>query len=217
MKAIEPSSFGIWHLAFGIRRTRRGLGLIELLTLVSILMVALALMVGTARHVRSASSTELTRKRMLALADAAGAAIARGIDPTLPVSAPVAGGGQEERFQRFALQSSVRLDAAIATRREAKADSARPIANAIAAAAAGRPELDDAWGRPIALIPRQEPQLGMAPDDGPFLVSAGPDGRFLTLSDNIYSYDLPVLIPAARAAADVMPAPQGNDEPAAQP
>jgi hypothetical protein len=42
---------------------------------------------------------------------------------------------------------------------------------------------------------RQVPSVGIAPDDGPFFVSAGPDGQFLTLSDNLYSYDLPALLP----------------------
>jgi hypothetical protein len=44
-------------------------------------------------------------------------------------------------------------------------------------------------------MPRQLPALGIAPDDGPFFVSAGPDGSFLTLADNLYSYDLPALLP----------------------
>jgi hypothetical protein len=178
------------------RRSRRALGLIELLTLVAVLMIALALMVGTARHVRSASANELTRKRMLALADAAGEAISRGVDPTLPTS-EIPATDAEARFQQFALRSSLRLEAALNDRGTAAAKPAMTpgLATAIVAATVGRPELDDAWGRPIALMPRQEPSIGMAPDDGPFLVSAGPDGRFLTLSDNIYSYDLPVLLP----------------------
>ena len=171
--------------------SRRGLGLIELLTLVAVLMIALALMVATARHVRATSATELTRKRMRALADAATAAIEKGVDPTMamPTNLP---GSPEDHLRAFARTSSHRLDESIA----AEAPVAVPaLANAIVAAAAGRPELDDAWGQPIALMPGQIPALGMAPDDGPFLVSAGPDGRFLTLSDNIYSYDLPALLP----------------------
>ena len=180
-----------------IRRSRHALGLIELLTLVAVLVIALALMVGTARHVRAASANELTRKRMLALADAASDAIARGVDPTLPTS-DIPATDAEARFQQFALRSSLKLDAALTDRGNAAPTPAPGLATAIVAATVGRPELDDAWGRPIALMPRQEPSIGMAPDDGPFLVSAGPDGRFLTLSDNIYSYDLdsPVLLPA---------------------
>ena len=165
-------------------------------------MIALALMVGTARHVRSASANELTRKRMLALADAAGKAISRGVDPTLPMS-EVLVTDAEARLQQFALRSSLRVDQALNDRGSATATPAMTprLATAIVAATVGRPELDDAWGRPIALMPRQEPSIGMAPDDGPFLVSAGPDGRFLTLSDNIYSYDLPVLLPRVMEAA----------------
>ena len=74
------------------RSCRRGLGLIELLTLVAVLMIALAMMVATARHVRSTSANELTRKRMRALADAAVTAMARGEDPTL--ATPTTGPGE---------------------------------------------------------------------------------------------------------------------------
>jgi hypothetical protein len=196
-EAVVLSSFGNWHSELGIPRGRRGLGLIELLTLVAVLMIGLALMVGTAR---SASANELTRKRMLALADAAGEAIGRGVDPTMPTS-QIPAADAEARFQQFALRSSLRLDAALNERGTPGAAPAMSptLATAIVAATVGRPELDDAWGRPIALMPKQEPSIGMAPDDSPFLVSAGPDGRFLTLSDNIYSYDLPVLLPAVGA------------------
>lgn len=181
---------------------RRGLGLIELLTLVAVLMIGLAMMVATARHVRSTSANELTRKRMRALADAAIEVIEKGADPTLPVPA-TAPGEPEDRIRAFARASSRRLDDVLA----AGAPDRPAIADAIAAVAAGRPELDDAWGQPIALMPGQQPSLGMAPDDTPFLVSAGPDGRFLTLSDNIYSYDLPALLPKPGKRREVAATP----------
>lgn len=51
------------------------------------------------------------------------------------------------------------------------------------------PSLRDAWGTPIVFIPRTHPILGMAPRDAPFFLSAGPDRKFLTLADNLYSYE----------------------------
>ena len=77
--------------------------------------------------------------------------------------------------------------------------------------------LADAWGHPIVFMPDQHPAIGMAPlrtyesnnpqggsatpapgdrDDAAtirerssFFVSAGPDGRYLTREDNLYSYE----------------------------
>jgi len=48
----------------------------------------------------------------------------------------------------------------------------------------------DPWGTPLLRFDGPVVGLGVSPDDGPWLVSAGPDGRFLTITDNIYSYDL---------------------------
>lgn len=172
---------------------RRGLGVIELLALVAILAVAFALMAATAGHVRSNSAMELTRKRMAALTEATAGLMERGIDPRTPITFPSTHNSDaalEDNLVRFALESSRRLGKSLAEQPES-----------LLAKAIGTPELRDAWGRPIALLPQQFAAVGMAPEDGPFLVSAGPDGRFLTLSDNIYSYDLPALLPAGPTPA----------------
>jgi hypothetical protein len=51
--------------------------------------------------------------------------------------------------------------------------------------------LCDAWGGPIVFMPRMHEAIGMAPPDRPyFFFSAGPDGRYLTRDDNLYSYEL---------------------------
>lgn len=63
----------------------------------------------------------------------------------------------------------------------------------------------DAWGTPVAFV-RRIPvapsggeaeragwaggAFGMSPGDAPFFVSAGPDRRFSTRGDNLYSYEL---------------------------
>lgn len=157
--------------------------MIELLALVAILAVAFALMAATARHVRSSSAMELTRKRMTALTHAAADLLERGVDPRLSFASTTATDGElEDRLRRFAVESSRKLGETLSRRSGSLL-------------AVNTPELHDAWGRPIALLPRQVSAVGMAPEDGPFLVSAGPDGRFLTLADNIYSYDLPALLP----------------------
>jgi hypothetical protein len=142
---------------------------------------------------------ELTRKRMVALTQATGDLLQRGIDPCLPITFPATSSTDanlEENLTRFASESSRNLGQTLSKH-----------ADSILVQAIGTPELRDAWGRPMALLPQQFPVVGMAPDDGPFLVSAGPDGRFLTLSDNIYSYDLPALLPrVAMPATNPSPA-----------
>jgi hypothetical protein len=49
--------------------------------------------------------------------------------------------------------------------------------------------LRDAWGTPIVFMPTFHEAIGMAPRDQPFFFSAGQDGKFLTLEDNLYSYE----------------------------
>ena len=143
--------------------------------------------------------------------------VADGVDPTLPIP-PVLdaatdvgdGGGTsggvnlnvaEAAMQQFARESSERLATLRAKAIEATLNGAAGSPAVPAILLGGGSELRDAWGRPIALLPRQLPSVGIAPDDGPFFVSAGPDGAFLTLSDNLYSYDLPALLPRVAGGA----------------
>jgi hypothetical protein len=50
--------------------------------------------------------------------------------------------------------------------------------------------LPDAWGTPIVFMPALHPAIGMAMENRPFVLSAGPDRRFRTLEDNLYSYEV---------------------------
>ncbi len=49
--------------------------------------------------------------------------------------------------------------------------------------------LPDAWGTPIIFMPALHPAVGMAMKNRPFFLSAGPDRRFRTQEDNLYSYE----------------------------
>jgi hypothetical protein len=53
----------------------------------------------------------------------------------------------------------------------------------------GEPGIRDAWGTPIAFMPSMHQGIGMALQDRPFFFSAGPDLRFLTQENNLYSYE----------------------------
>ena len=49
----------------------------------------------------------------------------------------------------------------------------------------------DAWGSPIVYMPQQHPAVGMAATNRSFFFSAGPDRKYLTRQDNLYSYETP--------------------------
>lgn len=49
--------------------------------------------------------------------------------------------------------------------------------------------LSDAWGTPIVFMPGLHPAVGMAMQNRPFFLSAGPDRLFRTQEDNLFSYE----------------------------
>ena len=49
--------------------------------------------------------------------------------------------------------------------------------------------LRDAWGTPLVYMPAYNPNIGTALLNKPFFFSAGPDRKFLTQEDNLYSYE----------------------------
>ena len=51
------------------------------------------------------------------------------------------------------------------------------------------PHLDDDWGKPIVYMSSTNKYIGTAPGGKPFFFSAGPDGKYLTIADNLYSYE----------------------------
>ena len=55
--------------------------------------------------------------------------------------------------------------------------------------AEGPRTLRDPWGNFLIYMRTQHTQVGMAPEDRPFFFSAGPDRRYLTREDNLYSYE----------------------------
>lgn len=49
--------------------------------------------------------------------------------------------------------------------------------------------LRDAWGSPIVFMPASHAWIGTAPRNASFFFSPGPDRAYLTLDDNLYSYE----------------------------
>jgi hypothetical protein len=161
--------------------------LIEMLTTVAALVIVLGLMVSLARYVRFRSSTELT-KDLLAQLDAAMARYVQGNDGHLPVVAQAFDG--KPRPDERALRGEILANNADFVRilRRGQPPSGGVFAD-LPVSMYDEVHLRDTWGSPIVYLPRQNPAIGMAPDDRPFFFSAGPDRLYFTRDDNLYSYE----------------------------
>ncbi|MGH7178024.1 MAG: pilus assembly FimT family protein [Tepidisphaeraceae bacterium] len=169
--------------------------LIEMLTTVAVLIILLGLMVSLARFVRDRSSEQLTRQLLRWLDDMAIEYRARTksmlrVTPLIPTgAAPL-----EARVRKAAeanneeLVSAMRQELARA-QRPGQEGGAGSVGELSIALYNGRMLLDS-WGNPIVFMPDQNQYIGMAPGDRPsFFFSAGPDGRYLSRADNLYSYE----------------------------
>jgi hypothetical protein len=177
-----------------------GFTILELATTVAALVIVMGLMVSLARYVRNTSAVELTKRLLHDLDQFSAEYSARhggavlNVPPLIPpadqpggpaggVGGP--GGVDEATLQKNALANNQAFVAAL--RSEAGFNS-----NAFV----GVPEsiyddntLRDAWGTPLVYMPALNPIIGTAPQNKPFFFSAGPDRKFLTQEDNLYSYE----------------------------
>jgi type II secretory pathway pseudopilin PulG len=168
--------------------------LIEMLTTVAALVIVLGLMVSLARDVRSRSAERVTKDLLRALELAMSGYMqdnAGAVPAVLPLMPPEIGEGGSARIAESDLlpraeRNSREMMQALATWGRASRASLEGLP--ISADRHGQIVLD-AWGGPVAFMPRQHPAIGMAGGDRPFFFSPGPDGRFLTLQDNLYSYE----------------------------
>jgi hypothetical protein len=175
----------------------RGFTLVELATTVAALVIVMGLMVSLARYVRNASAVELTKRLLHDLDQFSAEYSSRhggallDVPPLIATADPQAsasGGGpnlDESMLQRNALANN-----------QAFVTALRSEAGFSSTAFVGVPEsiyddntLRDAWGTPLIYMPAMHPAIGMAPRNKPFFFSAGPDRKFLTQEDNLYSYE----------------------------
>jgi len=167
----------------------RAFTLLEMLTTVAALVIVLGLMVSLARHVRTASAQDLTKDllhRLDVLMDQYEQRhhqlpnIAAFIDPKHAAD-PL-----ESALQHAALENNRQM--LMALRSEAVAGGSDAFGG-LPDAVYDEDAIRDAWGTPIVYMPAMHPAFGMAPQNRRFFFSAGPDGRFLTQEDNLYSYE----------------------------
>ena len=174
-------------------RLPRAFTLIEMLTTVAVLVIVLGLMVSLARDVRTRSADRLT-KDLLARLDTLVEQYRRPLR-SLP---------EEQRKIYPAVHALVTADAsdepklrdnAAANNRElirtlkSQMDLAGGVFSDLSIANYNEVNVLDAWGSPIVYMPSQHPLIGMAAGDRSFFFSAGPDRRYLTRQDNLYSYE----------------------------
>jgi prepilin-type N-terminal cleavage/methylation domain-containing protein len=178
---------------------RRAFTLIEMLTTVAVLVIVLGLMVSLARDVRTRSAERLTKDllsrldtlieqyrrplRALPLNEQRKYPLVRPlVDPT---AVAIAGRTEEAALRSNANANNWELVRAL----KSQIDLSSGPFNDLSIANFNEVNVLDAWGSPIVYMPSQHPLIGMAPADRSFFFSAGPDRKYLTRQDNLYSYE----------------------------
>jgi prepilin-type N-terminal cleavage/methylation domain-containing protein len=185
---------------FGFRRylllggEYRGFTLIEMLTAIAALVIVLGVMVSLAHDVRSRSADSLTRQLLTRL----DTELANYPElPALTAKVPrlvnsMAGPYDEAAIQQAALENSrafVRIWRQV-TNGAVLRDQPLSVYDELT--------LRDAWGTPIACMPAGAPNITIEPQSRSFFMSAGPDRKFTTPEDNLYSYEHGVAQPPVR-------------------
>lgn len=162
---------------------RRGFTLLEMLTAVAALVIVLGLMVSLARHVRNRSREQLTSAVLTRLEQLL--AQYQPLESQLRQVPPLVrdGNGDEANVRSAAMSNSA------AVVRVLRSQLGQQLFADLPLALYDELVLRDAWGSPIVYMPPRAENIGIQPQERHFFVSAGPDRRFGTLLDNLYSYD----------------------------
>ena len=178
-----------------LRAPSNGYTLIETFVTIGVLIIVLGLMVSLARYVRNRSASELTRAELRRLANLMDDYMQTngGRPPAVPPVLAVGPGPYDEAdVQRDALLNNMAFVRVLRQQSQWSASPGGKLTNVIEGLPVGSFDevtLHDAWGGLIIFMPSQHPAIGMAPADKPFFCSPGPDRKFLTRDDNLYSYE----------------------------
>lgn len=172
-------------------RARLGFTLLEMLTTVAVLIIVLGLMVSLARYVRNAMAVEMTKDLlhridlMMQQYSTRHGNIVPAVSPFLPPGLPEGRLPDERSLRQNAEENNRSFVSLLRSEGLLTDESFGGLPQSIYNDAM----LRDAWGSPIVFMPSMRPGIGMAPQDKPFFFSAGPDGRYLTQENNLYSYE----------------------------
>ena len=171
-----------------------GFTLVEMLTTVAVLVIVLGLMVSLARDVRTRSADRLTkdvlhrldllvaqyRQRSLKNVPEDQRKNYPHVRPLLEKDV-----GEEAQIRANAMINNTEFIRTL----KVQVDLSATAFSDLSIANYTEVNVLDAWGSPIAYMPHQHPLIGMAAGDRSFFMSAGPDRKFLTRQDNLYSYE----------------------------
>ena len=173
---------------------RRAFTLIEMLTTVAVLVIVLGLMVSLARDVRTRSADRLTKdllRRLDELVRQYQARLPRNLSAEERAKYPIV----RPLFDTLPPEEAHLRENALANNRElirclkSQVDLSGTKFNDLSIANYNEVNLVDSWGSPVVYMPHQHPLIGMAAGDRWFFFSAGPDRKYLTRQDNLYSYE----------------------------
>lgn len=173
-----------------------------MLTTVAALIILMGLAVSLAREVRRRSADDVTRELLHEL----DAVLARYVAnnnalPQIPALFPTPVGARPGSTTQAESENPVVIDQETVAR-AARANNEKfvealrtgggftdDIFGKVPRSMFDDQTLRDAWGSPIVFMPAMHPMIGMAADNRPFFFSAGPDRKFMTREDNLYSYE----------------------------
>jgi len=169
-------------------RNFQGFTLVEMLATVAVLVILLGVMVDLARHVRSRSAGELTR-RTLADLDEALAKYRLRFDDQWPQVTQIIPENQDwPGNEALMVRARANSEEYVRIFRLTGELSERSLSG-LPITIYDSTLLNDAWGTPIVLVKGRR-EIGLAPGNRPFFLSAGIDRNYRTREDNLYSYEV---------------------------
>jgi hypothetical protein len=156
-----------------------------MMTTVAVLVIVLGLMVSLAKRVRRVSADQATRDLLLRLDQAMDQYVGKN-NGQIPDIAPLRTGPDQTDESELMRRARVNNEQFVRILKSQRGLS--KIFADLSLQYYDEVTLRDAWGTPIVFLPRMDPDIGMGPKDY-FFFSAGPDRKFLTRDDNLYSYE----------------------------
>jgi type II secretory pathway pseudopilin PulG len=165
--------------------------LVELFLTLAVLMIILGMMMNMANRVRRGLAEKLTRQVLADLNRSMNEYQLKykQLPPIAKFALPPGSDQNEPALQILAKQNNADFVRYLKLSAVAKPGHLGddPLAESFRRSGSG--VLEDPWGSPIVFMPGQDPLIGMAPGDAFFFFSAGPDGKYLSREDNVYSYE----------------------------
>jgi prepilin-type N-terminal cleavage/methylation domain-containing protein len=198
------SGFRVQGSGFGCKLAlRRGFTLVEMLTTVALLVIVLGLMIALARDVRTRSAEDLTKGILTRLdfliEQYRGKALSNlppqqrrafpQVRPFIPETMQAATGPAVPLDESVLAENAMENNKELVRTLKQYFDLGSYFSD-LSIANYNEVSILDAWGSPLVYMPGQHRSVGMAVTNHSFFFSAGPDRKFLTRQDNLYSYEM---------------------------